>query len=170
MVASVTIVHRKVIVHWTANAHGDAACCPSLDYATQLTLKGHATLPSHTISYGEQKVANQLAAYVRGGNKKAALTLATAKVVSQMFASFKAGQLGSVYGSQGSPLRDPTWGSALDSLGITTLASIPAWLRTADRYAISLSNGSTRWTVIRLKHLGWRHWQADYFVNVKAVY
>ena len=61
VVASVTISHRKVVVHWTSNQTGDASCCPTLDYSVDLTLKGATVLPSHPHTYNDAYVAETLA-------------------------------------------------------------------------------------------------------------
>jgi hypothetical protein len=45
----------------------------------------------------------------------------------------------------------------------------PPWLLTQERYCLGRSDGDTRWSSIRLKHLAWRRWQADFFVQAKSV-
>jgi hypothetical protein len=167
VVSKVTIVHDVVFVHWTANQHGDAPGVPTLDYAVQLRLVGHKVVASHAQSYKDAYVAETLerAAFV---DKKSTLhALATPKVAAQLVAAEKRHSIGAVFSCYGSPLRDSWRGQTLDAFHLYG-AAFPAWGKTSERYCVSLNYVPSTWSVIRMKHVGWRQWKADLFVQAKA--
>lgn len=167
VVAKLTISHGTVFVHWSANQRGDAAGQATLDYSVQLRISRGTVVASHATSYAEGRAAGFFVGDVRLGNLKAAKVLATPAVLAQAIAATRSGTLGEGFQCYGAPTRDKLWrGDVLDAVGAGL--GYPAWLLTNERYCVSLNASQTRWSVLRMKHLGWHLWKADLLVQAKV--
>ena len=163
-VVSMKLSKGLVDVHWQTNRRSDYGCCSTMDYAADLSVLHGRVAVTHPTPYDERPALHALLAAVKTGSAARVQRLATAAVATTLLARQQEGLLSSSWRCFGDPSVDHTWPTGwLGALsGPNGTAS---WSQPGSRYCVTFQPQQQVVTMVRLTHLGYRKWTADYALS-----